>query len=134
MCPACELMPPLRLSSGSPFEAAIGYARAVVDGEWCWVSGTTGYDYATMTLPDDPAAQAANALRTIGRVLAEAGFALEDVVRVRYYLADRADWPAIVPVLAAAFGAVRPAATMIVCGLMEPAMRIEVEVTAKRPG
>ena len=127
-------MPRAHISSGSPFEAVIGYARAVVDGEWCWVSGTTGYDYATMTLPDDPAAQAANALGTIVRVLGEAGFALEDVVRVRYYLADRADWPAIVPLLGAVFGAIRPAATMIVAGLMEPAMRIEIEVTAKRPG
>ena len=119
------------ISSGSPFEAQAGYSRAVVDGEWIFVAGTTGFDYAQMTIAEDPAEQARQALRNIERALAEAGAKLADVVRVRYYLPDLADWPAIVPVLGEAFAAIRPAATAIVCGLVDPRMKIEIEVTAR---
>jgi enamine deaminase RidA (YjgF/YER057c/UK114 family) len=120
-----------RISSGSSFEKTIGYSRAVIDGDMVYVSGTTGYDYATMTLPEDAATQARNALATIARVLEQAGGSLRDVLRVHYYLADRADWPAIMPVLGEVFGEIRPAATLLVTGLMEPQMKIEIEVTAR---
>lgn len=120
------------ISSGSPFEAAAGYSRAVVDGEWVFVAGTTGFDYATMTIADDPAEQARQALRNIGAALAEAGATLGDVARVRYYLPDSGDWPKIVPVLGEAFGNIRPAATALICGLVDPRMKIEIEVTARR--
>jgi len=120
------------ISSGSPFEAATGYSRAVVDGEWVFVAGTTGFDYALMTISDDPAEQARQALRNIESALAEAGASLADVVRVKYYLPDAADWPLVVPVLGEAFGAIRPAATALICGLMDPLMKIEIEVTARR--
>ena len=120
------------ISSGSPFEAATGYSRAVGDGEWVFVAGTTGFDYARMTIADDPAEQARQALRNIAAALAEAGAGLADVVRVRYYLPDLADWPKLVPVLGEAFGAIRPAATALVCGLVDPRMKIEIEVTARR--
>ena len=121
------------ISSGSPFEAAAGYSRAVADGEWVFVAGTTGFDYARMTIADDPALQARQALRNIEQALAEAGAALCDVVRVRYYLPDLADWPAIVPVLGELFGTIRPAATALICGLVDPRMKIEIEVTARLP-
>src|SRR5213596_892566 len=91
------------ISSGSPFEAAAGYSRAVVDGEWVFVAGTTGFDYAAMTIADDPAEQARQALRNIEAALAEAGASLADVVRVRYYVPDPADWPQIVAVVGDAF-------------------------------
>lgn len=120
-----------RISSGSTFEKTIGYSRAVIDGGMVYVSGTTGYDYATMTLPEDAAIQARNALATIARVLEQAGGSLRDVLRVHYYLADRADWPAIMPVLGEIFGDIRPTATLLVTGLMEPEMKIEIEVTAR---
>jgi enamine deaminase RidA (YjgF/YER057c/UK114 family) len=120
------------ISSGSTFEERIGYARAVVDGDHVYVSGTTGYDYATMTIADDVVGQCAQAVRNIEAALAEAGCTLADVVRVRYLLADRADFEPCWPTLRAAFGAARPAATMMVCGLAEPAMRIEIEVDARR--
>lgn len=120
-----------RISSGSPFEARIGYSRAVVDGDMIYVSGTTGYDYATMTMPEDAAAQARNALGTIGKALAEAGASLRDVVRVRYYLTDMAWYDALVEVAGETFGDVRPAATMVVCGLTTPEMKLEIEVTAR---
>jgi len=122
------------ISSGSPFEAAAGYSRAVVDGEWVFVAGTTGFDYAAMTIADDPAEQARQALRNIASVLAKVGAGLGDVVRVRYYLPDLADWPKITPVLVEVFGAIRPAATALVCGLVDPRMKIEIEVTARRGG
>ena len=120
------------ISSGSPFEAAGGYSRAVVDGEWVFVAGTTGFDYAAMTIAEDPAEQARQALRNIAAALAEAGAGLGDVVRVKYYVSDIEDWPRIVPVLGEAFGAIRPAATALVCGLVDPRMKIEIEVTARR--
>ncbi|KAB2348837.1 RidA family protein [Actinomadura rudentiformis] len=118
--------------SGSTFEEQIGYARAVVDGEWVHVSGTTGFDYATMTIQDDVVAQAEQCLANIGAALTEAGAMFDDVVRVRYMLPDPADFEPCWPALRAAFGAARPAATMIACGLADPRMRIEIEVTARR--
>jgi enamine deaminase RidA (YjgF/YER057c/UK114 family) len=121
------------VSTGSPFEAQIGYSRAVLCDGWVFVAGTTGYDYATMTLPDGVTEQCRNALATIARALAEAGAAFDDVVRVRYILPDRTLWPACWPIVAAAFATARPAATMIVAGLQEPDMKIEIEVTARLP-
>ena len=120
------------ISSGSPFEAETGFSRAVVDGEWIFVAGTTGFDYAQMTIDEDPAEQARQAFRNIEKALAEAGGTLADVVRVHYYMPDIADWPDIVPVLGAVFGTIRPAATALVCGLVDPRMKIEIEVTARR--
>ena len=120
------------ISSGSTFEADIGYSRAVVDGDWIFVSGTTGYDYATMTISPDVVAQARQAIRNIESALARADSSLADVVRVRYLLPVAADFPACWPVLHEAFGTVRPAATMMAVGLADPAMRIEIEVTARR--
>ncbi len=120
------------ISSGSTLEELIGYSRAVVDGDWVHVSGCTGYDYATMTMAEGVVAQAEQALANVGAALAEAGAGFADVVRVRYMLADAADFEACWPVLRRYFGEVRPAATMIACGLAEPAMRFEVDVTAHR--
>jgi enamine deaminase RidA (YjgF/YER057c/UK114 family) len=120
------------ISSGSPFEEQIGYSRAVVDGDWVHVSGTTGFDYATMTISADVVEQAEQCLRNIGAALAEAGCSFADVVRVRYMLPDADDFEPCWPVLRECFGAVRPAATMIECGLSDPRMRIEIEVTARR--
>ena len=108
------------ISTGSPFEAKIGYSRAVAVDGWVFVSGTTGYDYATMTMPEGVEDQCRNALGTIGRALAEAGATLEDVVRVHYILPDAALWPACWPVVSEAFATARPAATIIVAGLQEP--------------
>jgi enamine deaminase RidA (YjgF/YER057c/UK114 family) len=122
------------ISTGSPFEAAIGYSRAVVCDGWVFVAGTTGYDYATMTMPVRVEDQCRNALGTIARALAEAGASMDDVVRVRYILPDKADWPACWPITAEVFAHARPAATMLVAGLQEPEMRIEIEVTARLPG
>ena len=121
-----------RISSGSTFEHDIGYSRAVLHGDWVFVSGTTGFDYASMTIADDAPAQASQALANIAAALAEAGATLADVVRVRYVLPDRADFQPCWPVLRAAFAAAPPAATMIVAGLADPRMRIEIEVTARR--
>lgn len=118
------------ISSGSPFEKIAGYSRAVVQGDWCFVAGTTGYDYATMEMPADADAQATNALATIAQALAEAGFAMSDVVRATYYITDPDDWAVVTPVLGTVFGDIRPAATCIVAGLVAPDMRIEIEVTA----
>ena len=120
------------ISSGSPFEREAGYSRAVTDGEWVFVAGTTGFDYARMTISEDPVEQARQAFRNIEMALAEAGAQLADVVRVRYYVPEMADWPAIVPVLGETFGQIRPAATALVCGLVDPRMKIEIEVTARR--
>lgn len=120
-----------RISSGSPFESRIGYSRAVVDGDMVYVSGTTGYDYATMTMPEDAAAQARNAFGTIGRALEEAGASLRDVLRVRYYITDMAYYDAMVGVAGKTFADIRPAATMVVCGLTTPEMKLEIEVTAR---
>jgi enamine deaminase RidA (YjgF/YER057c/UK114 family) len=120
------------ISTGSPFEKTAGYSRAVVDGEWCFVSGTTGYDYATMTMPDSVEDQTRNCLKTIAAALREGGFAMADVVRTHYYITDQAYADRVFPILGETFGEIRPAATMIVCGLNKPEMKIEIEVTAKR--
>ncbi len=120
------------ISTGSPFEKTAGYSRAVVQGDWCFVSGTTGYDYAAMTMPDTVEEQARNCLRTIARALEEGGFALADVVRAHYYITDAAYVDLVFPILGQAFGDIRPAATMIVCSLNRPEMKIEIEVTALR--
>jgi len=120
-----------RISSGSPFEATIGYSRAVVDGDRIHVSGTTGYDYKTMTMPEDAGQQARNALGTIAEALEQAGSSLKDVVRVRYYLTDMAWYDALVAVAGETFGDIRPAATMVVCGLTTPEMKIEIEADAR---
>lgn len=122
------------ISTGSPFEKTAGYSRAVVDGDWCFVAGTTGYDYKTMTMPETVEAQARNALATIGRALEEAGFSFADVVRTHYYVTDRAFVGTVYPILGEIFGEIRPAATMIVCGLAEPEMKIEIEATALKRG
>ena len=120
------------ISSGSSFEAQIGYSRAVVDGDWIFVSGTTGFDYATMAIADDIAAQCAQTLANIEAALAQAGATLADVVRVHYILPRAEDFPACWPVLRERFGAIRPAATMFAAGLADPRMKIEIEVTARR--
>jgi enamine deaminase RidA (YjgF/YER057c/UK114 family) len=122
------------ISSGSPFEKQVGYSRAVVDGDWCFVAGTTGYDPETRVMPDSAADQAKNALVVIERALAEGGFALTDVVRATYYFTDGAYWDEVGPVLGAAFGDIRPAATALVVGLVKPEMKVEIEVTALRRG
>lgn len=123
-------MPRRLISSGSSFERDIGYSRAVVCGDRVLVSGTTGFDYATMTISDDVAVQARQCIANIEAALHEAGASLRDVVRVRYILPVAADFPATWPVLRAAFGEIRPAATMIEAGLADPRMRIEIEVEA----
>ncbi len=120
------------LSSGSPFEAQVGYSRAVVQGDWCFVAGTTGSDPETKVMPESVADQAANALTTIGRALEQGGFSFADVVRATYYITDAAYWDEIGPPLGAVFGDIRPAATCIVAGLIKPDMKIEIEVTAFR--
>lgn len=120
------------ISTGSPFEAEFAYSRAVVQSDWCFVAGTTGYDYATMEMPPDPAAQAANALVNVARALEQAGFAMADIVRTVIYLADPADHARIGPALREALGDVRPANTTVVTALVRPEMRVEIEVTAFR--
>ncbi len=119
------------ISQGSPFEAKIAYSRAVVDGDWIFVSGTTGYNYETMKISPDVAEQTAQTLRNIEWALTQAGASLTDVVRVHYILPDANDFEACWPALRAAFGDVRPAATMFSAGLIDPAMKIEIEVTAR---
>lgn len=121
------------ISQGSTFEKAIGYSRAVVQGPWVFVSGTTGYDYKTMTISEDVAEQAAQTLRNIDAALTEAGASVLDVVRVTYMLPRAADFEPCWPTLRAYFGDVGPAATMIECGLANTEMKIEIEVTALRP-
>jgi len=121
----------LHISSGSPFEAKIGYSRAVVDGSSIYVSGTTGYDYATMQMPEDAGQQARNAFATIAHALDQAGSSLKDVVRVRYYITDMAHYDALVAVAGEVLRDIRPAATMLVCGLVAPEMKLEIEVTAR---
>lgn len=120
------------ISTGSPFEKTAGYSRAVVQGDWCFVSGTTGYDYATMTMPESVEAQCRNCLATISAALEQGGFTLADVVRAHYYITDPAFVDAVFPILGEAFGEIRPAATMVVCALNKPEMKIEIEVTALR--
>jgi len=118
------------ISQGSPFEEKIGYSRAVVQGDWVFVAGTTGYDYATMTISNDVAEQTRQCLRNIEWALVEAGASLSDIVRVHYILPNADDWEACWTPLREVFGTIRPAATMFVAGLSEPPMKIEIEVTA----
>jgi enamine deaminase RidA (YjgF/YER057c/UK114 family) len=120
------------ISSGSSFERDIGYSRAVVVGNHVFVSGTTGFDYAAMTIKDDVLAQTEQCLRNIEAALREAGASLAEVVRVRYFLPNASDFQATWPALRAAFGHVRPAATMIEARLADPRMKIEIEVDAIR--
>jgi enamine deaminase RidA (YjgF/YER057c/UK114 family) len=121
------------ISSGSSFERDIGYSRAVVDGDLVFVSGTTGFDYRTMSISADVVEQAEQCLRNISDALAEAGSRIEDVVRVRYIVPKLEDFEPCWPVLRRYFGEIRPAATMISAGLSDPRMRIEIEVTAVKP-
>jgi enamine deaminase RidA (YjgF/YER057c/UK114 family) len=121
------------LSTGSTFERQGGYSRAVVDGDFCFVAGTTGYDYAAMTMPESPAEQTRNAFQTIAAILEEAGFTLSDIVRATYYIVDPARADAVLAVCGEVLGEIRPAATiLVVAGLLRPEMKIEIEVTAKR--
>ena len=125
-------MPRQLISTGSPFETAFGYSRAVIDGGFVFVSGTTGYDYATMTMPEDPAEQARNIFATIAKVLEEAGGSLADVVRAQYFVTDRTYCEPVLTVCGEIFGAIRPAAGIyVVAGLLQPEMKVEIEVTTK---
>lgn len=119
-----------RISTGSPFEKTFGYSRAIVKGGWCFVSGVTGYDYTTMVMPSGIEAQARNCFDTIGSVLSEAGFEMSDIVRVQYTVADVDLVDELVPALGEAMGDIRPAATMVIAGLIKPEMLVEIEVTA----
>jgi len=118
------------ISSGSTFEQEIGYSRAVVQGDWIFVSGTTGFDYSTMTIAEGVRGQAEQCLKNIESALRQAGSSLSDVVRVTYILPDAKEFPECWPILRKYFGEVRPAATMISANLLDPRMRIEIEVTA----
>ena len=120
------------ISSSSTFERDIGYSRAVVEGDWVFVSGTTGFDYASMTISGNVIEQAEQCLRNIDSALREAGASLADIVRVTYILPDAADFEPCWPVLRKYLGAIRPAATMISAGLADPRIRIEIEVTARK--
>lgn len=123
------------ISTGSPFELAFGYSRAVVDGDLVFVSGTTGYDYVTMTMPEDPAEQARNIFRTLDAVLTEAGSALANVVRAQYFVTDRSYCEPVLTVCGEIFGQIRPAAGIyVVSGLLKPEMKIEIEITARLRG
>ena len=122
------------ISSGSAFEKVAGYSRVVVDGDWVHVAGTTGFDYAADTIADDFAAQARQTFRNIDDALAQAGATFADVVRVRYYLADASYWPLFYPIAGEVFGEIRPAATAVICALIDPRIKVEIEVTARRRG
>jgi enamine deaminase RidA (YjgF/YER057c/UK114 family) len=126
-------MPRRLISTDSPFEKAAGYSRAVVDGDFCFVAGTTGYDYSTMTMPADVMSQSRNCFKTIEAALKEAGFATADIVRATYYVTDVKDADAHLAVCGEVLGEIRPAATLlVVAALLKPEMKIEIEVTAKR--
>lgn len=120
------------ISSGSAFEAVAGYSRAVVEGDTVYVAGTTGFDYAAMTIAGDAVAQTHQCFRNIAQALGQAGCTLDDVVRVRYYLAEAALFEQVAPVFGHYFATARPAATAIICGLVDARMKIEIEVTARR--
>lgn len=120
------------ISSGSAFEAVAGYSRAVVDGDWIHVAGTTGFDYAKMTISDDLEVQARQAFANIAAALKQANATLDDVVRVTYYLAEREYFEKAAPIFGEYFARARPAATAVVCGLVDTRMKIEIEVTARK--
>ena len=121
------------ISTGSPFEKTAGFSRAVIDGDFAFVAGTTGYDYATKTMPSDVTGQTRNCFKTIEAALRDGGFTLADIVRATYYVIDAADADAVLAVCGERLGDIRPAATLlVVAGLLKPEMRVEIEVTAKR--
>ena len=121
------------ISTGSPFEKTAGYSRAVIDGDFAFVAGTTGYDYATMTMPADVTSQTRNCFKTIEAALTDSGFALADVVRATYYVTDVKDADAVLAVCGERLGDIRPASTiLVVAALLKPEMKVEIEVTAKR--
>ena len=121
------------ISPGSPFEKTAGYSRAVIDGDFAFVAGTTCYDYATMTMPADVTGQSRNCFKTIEAALKDAGFAMADIVRATYYITDAGDADAHFKVCGEVLGDIRPAATLlVVAGLYRPEMKVEIEVTAKR--
>jgi len=121
------------ISTGSPFEKTAGFSRAVIDGDFAFVAGTTGYDYATMTMPSDVTSQTRNCFKTIEAALQDGGFALADIVRATYYVTDAAEADAVLAVCGERLSEIRPAATLlVVAGLLKPEMRVEIEVTAKR--
>ena len=126
-------MPRRLISTGSPFEKAAGYSRAVIDGDFAFVAGTTGYDYTTMTMPADVTSQARNCFKTIEETLQGAGFAMADIVRATYYVTDAKDADTVLAVCGEVLGDIRPAATiLVVVALYKPEMKVEIEVTAKR--
>src|SRR5256714_13490323 len=134
-CPDPEVhdMPRRLISTGSPFEKPAGYSRAVIDGDFAFVAGTTGYDYATMTMPADITSQARNCFKTIEATLKDGGFTLADIVRATYYVTDASSADAVLAVCGETLGDIRPAATiLVVAGLLKPEMKVEIEVTAKR--
>jgi enamine deaminase RidA (YjgF/YER057c/UK114 family) len=121
------------ISTGSPFEKTAGYSRAVIDGDFAFVAGTTGYDYATMTMPADVTSQTRNCFKTIEATLKDGGFAMTDIVRATYYVTAAGDADAVFAVCGEKLGDIRPAATLlVVAALLKPEMKIEIEVTAKR--
>jgi len=121
------------ISTGSPFEKTAGFSRAVIDGDFAFVAGTTGYDYANMTMPADITSQARNCFGTIEAALKDGGFAMADIVRATYYVTDAGDADAVFAVCGEKLGDIRPAATLlVVAGLYKPEMKVEIEVTAKR--
>ena len=119
------------ISSGSSFERLAGYSRAVVDGEWVFVSGTTGYDYSNMTISPDLETQTRQVFRNLQQALLSAGATLADVVRVHYYLTGQEQFEKVAPIFGEFFGEIRPAATAVICALVDPAIKIEIEVTAR---
>src|ERR1700752_2493503 len=125
-------MPRKLISSGSPFEKTAGYSRAVVDGEWIFVAGPTGFDYASMSIAEDLGEEVHQTFRNIAAALHQADASLADVVRANYIVPRSEDWPLIVPILGHYFGEIRPPSPAIVAGLVDPRMRIEIEVTARR--
>ncbi len=121
------------ISTGSPFEKTAGYSRAVIDGDFAFVAGTTGYDYTAMTMPADITSQARNCFKTIGEALKDGGFVMADIVRATYYVTDASNADAVLAVCGEVLGDIRPAATiLVVAGLLKPEMKVEIEVTAKR--
>jgi enamine deaminase RidA (YjgF/YER057c/UK114 family) len=126
-------MPRRLISTGSPFEKTAGFSRVVIDGDFAFVAGTTGYDYSTMTMPPDVTSQSRNCFRTIEAALKEGGFAMADIVRATYYLTDVKDADAHFAICGEFLGDIRPAATLlVVTALLKPEMKVEIEVTAKR--
>ena len=126
-------MPRRLISTGSPFEKAYGYSRAVIDGDFAFVAGTTGYDYATMVIPADVTSQTRNCFKTIEAALKEGGFAMADIVRATYYITDTKDADAVLAVCGEVLGEIRPAGTLlVVSALLKPEIKVEIEVTAKR--